>query len=54
MNDGMFRQNGGSGFILKPKILRDAESEFDPRGTNPLEWRRRLHLRIIRWVGPWG
>ena len=48
MNDGLFRQNGGSGFILKPSILRDPDVEFDPKGPYPEEWARRLTLKIIR------
>ena len=29
LNQGKFRQNGGCGYILKPKIMRDA----DEKGT---------------------
>ncbi|XP_051010055.1 1-phosphatidylinositol 4,5-bisphosphate phosphodiesterase delta-4 [Acomys russatus] len=28
--DGFFRQNGGSGYVLKPKFLRDIQSSFNP------------------------
>ena len=48
MNDGLFRQNGGSGFILKPEILRHPDVDFDPKGPFPEEWGRRLKLKIIR------
>ncbi|XP_078100137.1 1-phosphatidylinositol 4,5-bisphosphate phosphodiesterase delta-4-like [Sander vitreus] len=30
LNDGMFRQNGGCGYVLKPSFMRDAEKTFDP------------------------
>ncbi|XP_034720868.1 1-phosphatidylinositol 4,5-bisphosphate phosphodiesterase delta-4-like [Etheostoma cragini] len=30
LNDGMFRQNGGCGYVLKPGFMRDAEKTFDP------------------------
>lgn len=28
--DGLFRQNGGSGYVLKPEFLRDTQSSFNP------------------------
>lgn len=28
--DGFFRQNGGSGYVLKPEFLCDIQSSFDP------------------------
>ena len=28
--DGLFRQNAGSGYVLKPDFLRDAQSSFHP------------------------
>ncbi|XP_038441669.1 1-phosphatidylinositol 4,5-bisphosphate phosphodiesterase delta-4 isoform X1 [Canis lupus familiaris] len=28
--DGLFRQNGGCGYVLKPDFLRDAQSSFHP------------------------
>nr|XP_032801741.1 1-phosphatidylinositol 4,5-bisphosphate phosphodiesterase delta-4-like [Petromyzon marinus] len=35
--DGLFRQNGGCGYVLKPSFLRDPHTDFDPgnpaRGT---------------------
>uniref|UniRef100_A0A8D0AFE0 Phosphoinositide phospholipase C n=1 Tax=Sander lucioperca TaxID=283035 RepID=A0A8D0AFE0_SANLU len=30
LNDGMFRQNGGCGYVLKPGFMREAEKTFDP------------------------
>ncbi|TNM94347.1 hypothetical protein fugu_002523 [Takifugu bimaculatus] len=30
LNDGLFRQNGNCGFILKPSFMRVAEKRFDP------------------------
>ena len=27
LNQGKFRQNGGCGYILKPKIMRDADEK---------------------------
>lgn len=30
LNDGLFRQNGNCGFILKPSFMRLAEKRFDP------------------------
>lgn len=28
--DGLFRQNAGCGYVLKPDFLRDAQSSFHP------------------------
>lgn len=28
--DGLFRQNGGCGYVLKPDFLRDTQSSFQP------------------------
>nr|XP_045002929.1 1-phosphatidylinositol 4,5-bisphosphate phosphodiesterase delta-4 isoform X2 [Jaculus jaculus] len=34
--DGLFRQNGGCGYVLKPEFLRDIQSSFHPeRPINP-------------------
>ncbi|XP_046498919.1 1-phosphatidylinositol 4,5-bisphosphate phosphodiesterase delta-4 isoform X4 [Equus quagga] len=30
IHDGLFRQNGGCGYVLKPDFLRDAQSSFHP------------------------
>lgn len=30
LNDGLFRQNGNCGYVLKPSFMRAAEKSFDP------------------------
>lgn len=30
LNDGLFRQNGNCGYVLKPSFMRVAEKRFDP------------------------
>uniref|UniRef100_H3DAI2 Phosphoinositide phospholipase C n=1 Tax=Tetraodon nigroviridis TaxID=99883 RepID=H3DAI2_TETNG len=30
LNDGLFRQNGNCGYVLKPSFMRTAEKRFDP------------------------
>lgn len=30
LNDGLFRQNGNCGYVLKPSFMRAAEKRFDP------------------------
>lgn len=30
LNDGLFRQNGNCGYVLKPRFMRVAEKRFDP------------------------
>lgn len=44
LNDGLFRQNGCCGYVLKPDFLRDADSQFSPE--NPEERRGYKPLRL--------
>lgn len=30
LNDSMFRQNAGCGYVLKPSFMRQPEKRFDP------------------------
>lgn len=46
LNDGLFRQNGGCGFVLKPEFMRDSESEFSPDRPEEREGYRPLRLSI--------
>lgn len=34
---GMFRANGGCGFVKKPDILMNADEVFDPKGKSPVK-----------------
>lgn len=34
---GMFRANGGCGFVKKPDILMNADEFFDPKGKSPVK-----------------
>lgn len=49
LNDGLFRQNGGCGFVVKPDFMRKSDSEFSPErpesgpGYKPL----RLSIQVI-------
>ncbi|MEQ2295530.1 1-phosphatidylinositol 4,5-bisphosphate phosphodiesterase delta-4 [Ameca splendens] len=49
LNDGLFRQNGCSGYVLKPDFMRDGSSQFSPErpedrpGYKPL----RLSIQVI-------
>ncbi|XP_073927839.1 1-phosphatidylinositol 4,5-bisphosphate phosphodiesterase delta-4 isoform X4 [Castor canadensis] len=41
--DGLFRQNGGCGYVLKPDFLRDTQSSFHPhRPISPFQGKRLL------------
>lgn len=44
LNDGLFRQNGCCGFVLKPDFLRDPDTRFSP--DNPEERRGYKPLRL--------
>ncbi|XP_034417063.1 1-phosphatidylinositol 4,5-bisphosphate phosphodiesterase delta-4 isoform X2 [Cyclopterus lumpus] len=49
LNDGLFGQNGGCGYVLKPDFMRDGSTRFGPekpgerRGYRPL----RLSIQVI-------
>ncbi|KAL1006245.1 hypothetical protein UPYG_G00069690 [Umbra pygmaea] len=49
LNQGRFRQNGMSGFILKPDFLRQAGSMFDPVTLTNGPWLKKkvLHIMVI-------
>lgn len=49
LNDGLFRQNGCCGYVLKPDFMRDANTQFSPdkpeerQGYKPL----RLSIQVL-------
>lgn len=46
--DGLFRQNGGCGYVLKPDFLRDAQSSFHPeRPVSPFK-AQTLQIQVPR------
>lgn len=51
LNDGLFCQNGRSGYILKPEFMRSSERGFDPDhpqnhdGYHPLK----LTIQVRTW-----
>ncbi|XP_056330621.1 1-phosphatidylinositol 4,5-bisphosphate phosphodiesterase delta-1b isoform X2 [Danio aesculapii] len=49
LNQGLFYQNGRSGYILKPSYLRERDSEFDPITLTKGPWlkTKTLHLMVI-------
>ncbi|XP_064187111.1 1-phosphatidylinositol 4,5-bisphosphate phosphodiesterase delta-1a isoform X2 [Anguilla rostrata] len=49
LNQGRFLPNGRSGYILKPKFMRDKASKFDPITLREGEWfqRKTLHVMVI-------
>lgn len=50
LNDGLFKQNGGCGYILKPDFMRDGNTQFCPE--KPEERRdykpRRLSIQVLQ------
>ncbi|XP_072289087.1 1-phosphatidylinositol 4,5-bisphosphate phosphodiesterase delta-4 [Eucyclogobius newberryi] len=46
LNDGLFSQNGGCGYILKPSFMREVERRFDPDNPQKLDGYRPLVLTI--------
>ncbi|XP_051552721.1 1-phosphatidylinositol 4,5-bisphosphate phosphodiesterase delta-1-like isoform X2 [Myxocyprinus asiaticus] len=49
LNQGLFLQNGQSGYILKPSFLRDTATEFDPTTLTKGPWlkQKALHVMVI-------
>ncbi|KAI5093107.1 phospholipase C, delta 1b isoform X1 [Silurus meridionalis] len=47
LNQGLFNQNGQSGYILKPAYLRDKESEFDPITLIRGPWLKHIALHVM-------
>nr|BAA09046.1 phodpholipase C delta4 [Rattus norvegicus] len=45
--DGLFRQNGGSGYVLKPEFLRDTQSSFNPMKPVSLYKAQILVVQVI-------
>ncbi|XP_008535044.1 1-phosphatidylinositol 4,5-bisphosphate phosphodiesterase delta-4 isoform X3 [Equus przewalskii] len=48
IHDGLFRQNGGCGYVLKPDFLRDAQSSFHPE--RPISPCKAQTLIIQPWL----
>ncbi|XP_063063520.1 1-phosphatidylinositol 4,5-bisphosphate phosphodiesterase delta-1a isoform X2 [Engraulis encrasicolus] len=49
LNQGLFRANGMSGYVLKPEFQRDPASQFDPKTLQKGPWltKKMLHLMVI-------
>ncbi|XP_041102736.1 1-phosphatidylinositol 4,5-bisphosphate phosphodiesterase delta-1-like isoform X4 [Polyodon spathula] len=49
LNQGKFQQNGFSGYLLKPKFMRDGQTQFNPMSITQGVWLtpKKLHLMII-------
>ena len=47
VNDAMFRGNEGTGYVLKPSVLRDLSSHFDPLSFDPNEMGCILNIRVV-------
>ncbi|XP_034769416.2 1-phosphatidylinositol 4,5-bisphosphate phosphodiesterase delta-1-like isoform X2 [Acipenser ruthenus] len=49
LNQGKFQQNGFSGYILKPRFMRDGQTQFNPTSIMQGEWLtpKKLHVMII-------
>ncbi|KAK7880567.1 hypothetical protein WMY93_032792 [Mugilogobius chulae] len=46
LNDGLFSQNGGCGYVLKPSFMTEAERRFDPDNPQKLDGYQPLILTI--------
>ncbi|KAK1341339.1 hypothetical protein QTO34_017744 [Cnephaeus nilssonii] len=50
IQNGKFLDNGGSGYILKPRFLRDAETEFNPKKTPENSKPVTLTIKVISGI----
>jgi len=48
LNQGLFQDNGGCGYVLKPEFMRTDNSLFDPRG--PYNKVKQLTVRVISGI----
>ncbi len=46
LNDGLFKQNGGCGFVLKPDFMRDGNTQFSPEKPEERQGYKPLRLSI--------
>ena len=46
LNDGLFRQNGCCGFVLKPDFMRDGNTQFSPEKAKERQGYKPLRLSI--------
>ncbi|XP_074659938.1 1-phosphatidylinositol 4,5-bisphosphate phosphodiesterase delta-1-like isoform X2 [Tubulanus polymorphus] len=47
LNLGKYRDNGRSGYVLKPDFLRDGKVYFDPRGPFHESWKKIVTINVI-------
>lgn len=52
LNQGLFLQNGQTGYILKPSYLRDQDTEFDPITLTKGPWLKRKTLHLMASGSP--
>lgn len=46
LNDGLFRQNGCCGYVIKPDFMRDGNTQFSPDKPEEREGYKPLRLSI--------
>ncbi|XP_069554910.1 1-phosphatidylinositol 4,5-bisphosphate phosphodiesterase delta-4 isoform X2 [Brachyistius frenatus] len=46
LNDGLFRQNGCCGFVLKPDFMRDGNTQFSPEKPEERQGHKPLRLSV--------
>lgn len=46
LNDGLFRQNGCCGYVLKPDFMRDGSTQFSPEKPEERQNYKPLRLSI--------
>ncbi len=47
LNQGLFLQNGQSGYNLKPSYLRDRDTKFDPITLPDGPWLKNKNLHVM-------
>ena len=47
LNEALFHDNGGCGYVLKPDILTNLDSKFDPYNKNTMINKKMFDIKII-------
>lgn len=47
LNEALFQDNGQSGYVLKPRILRDPSLRFNPTDISTMKNRVKFRIKII-------
>lgn len=47
LNEALFADNGGCGYVLKPNILLDSSLDFNPFDTTTMTNKKTIEIKVI-------